>query len=239
MSQEPPRGSDPGEDPGTQSGADRVSRLLHQVGSERPGLPPDVAARLEGTLAGLVRERSEHDQGGRSTSDGGGGHPRRGRLLLVAATLVLVAGAGGVTLATVTGRSQDTTASRAGGTAADTGPGAPEASLPLGGKAQEGATALPPDGVPVVRPDHVAADVRALVRQDARRGQARRDRAPVPMLGCTVPPGARPGQVRTVLYDGAVASLVLHPPQAGRRLVEVWTCSAGDRLVRIRIAARR
>lgn len=214
---------------------ERVRRVLGQVGAERPQTPPEVTAKLADTLADLVQERSDADAAkGRAPT---GGNPRRGRVLLAAAAAVVVLGTGGVALVTLTGRSADTSSSKAGGTAADSvGPGTPEESLPLEGKPRRG-TPAPAGGLPVLRPDHLAVDVRGLLRRQADRaqGDAARRRGPVPMVDCVTPPGAS-AQAQTVMYGDTAASLVVRP--RGRHLlVEIWSCAAQTRLARVRLPA--
>jgi hypothetical protein len=210
---------------------DRVARLLGQVGAERPEAPPEVQARLDATLADLVRERHAAD----GPAPGGAHRPRR-RFLLAAAAAVIVLGAGGATVAALTGQSGQTTASKAGGAAADSQePGAPEASLPLRGKASDGADAAQAGGLPLVRPGHVAADLRALQR-DLRAPRSTKRLPPVP-VDCTAPPGVPPQRVRTVLYGHTPASLVLRPSADAPRVAEVWSCSGKNRLVRVEIPA--
>lgn len=204
---------------------DRVARLLGQVGAERPEVPPEVQARLEATLAGLVQERAAPDQVGR-------GNARRGRWLLAAAAAVIVMGAGGITVAALSGQSTDRSASTAGGAAADSrGPAAPGASIPLkGSDTSEGART---GRLPLIRSDHAAHDVRALLRRDARRPGTAHRQPPATAVDCPGPPGVPQDQARTVLFDRVPASLVLRTP----RVAEVWSCSGVDRLLRVRLPA--
>jgi hypothetical protein len=223
----------------------RIRALLAELGSgpEGDSMPPEVAARLDDTLARLVAQRDGVAEPA-AGSDGDGSPEQRSVVplrrrwasrLTVAAAAVVVLGVGGVTAASVgllggdspTGAngSADRAVTQgqdgAGGRAeSDSGSGtAAEPSAPLDTAATGGA---------VLSASTFAADVEAFLRDQAGQGQPPETSGSLRSSGCpgpTITDGAVPSRVT---YDGRPAVLVIHPLRDGRRLVEAWTCT-GDR----------
>lgn len=214
----------------------RVRALLGDLGRapEAAAMPPEVAARLEETLAGLVAQREDPDV-----------VPLRRRWArrgTTAAAAVIVLGAGGVAAASlgafgdhVPGRGgSDSATSRAAG--GDAG-GESLTGSATAAPSQSGASSRLP-GVPTrVSSARFAADAARIVQrlpaldQDTAR-QRETDQPAVPgtkSLGaCPGPPVTDGSLLVPVRYDGTRAVLVIHPARAGRQLVEAWTC-AGHR----------
>lgn len=228
----------------------RIRALLADLGSGPEGrsLPPEVAARLDDTLARLVAERSA------SSADTGEPTgtvvPLRRRWfprVTAAAAAVIVLGAGGVSavnLGVFGGLSSD---SKAGSASSDAGGTTAPESAPEVAPAQP----QPPNGGvtpgkalggaldrPQVRAATFASDVIALLEQrgtptpeqqegsDTQLDQAEALRS----TGCPGPvitDGAVPTRIR---YDGSPAVLVIHPENSDGRLVEAWDCAGLTRL---------
>jgi hypothetical protein len=229
----------------------RIRALLAELGSGPAGdpMPPEVAARLDDTLARLVAERDvvpERDavaepvarSGGDGAQEHGSVVPLRRRWasrLTVAAAAVVVVGVGGVTASSLgllggdspTGANSSTDRNLtqgqdgAGGRAeSDSGSGtAADPSAPLDDAAKGGA---------VLSASTFAADVEAFLRNRTGQAQPPETSRSLRSSGCPGPritDGAVPSRVT---YDGRPAVLVVHPLRDGRRLVEAWTCT-GDR----------
>jgi hypothetical protein len=218
----------------------RIRALLADLDTS-PGattMPPEVAARLEETLAELVAERPEV---ARSRPDV---VPLRRRWVPRAggaAAAVIVLGVGGVAAANLLGGSNDSMDSGSADSSAGGGSTSRES---LSGSATA-TPKIPPASIPnavQVRLPRVSAasfdtDVaRLLQRRDTSAGGDSAHRTPEKdqrraQLYAAACPGPRTSNGTTttpVLYDGTRAALVIHPAQGGERLVEAWTCG-GDR----------
>ncbi len=245
----------------------RIRALLAELGSGPDGraMPPEVAARLDDTLARLVAEReTEAASEGHHEGRHGTVVPLRRRWqqrATVAAAAVIVAGAGGVAAANlgVFGPGASVSSDSAGTADPERAESAPEPTTSApestpGSKALTDEDSARDSGLdvlalPQVRSSAFASDVSALLQRRTAVGGA--DEAPTPKSsqGLTTPEQARqtpgpaarsdacPGPATTdgatanlVLYDGRLAVLVIHPEQADRRLVEVWTCGGDSRL---------
>ena len=220
-----------------------VRRLLADAREGGP-LPPAVAARLDRTLAGLSEERSAD---GSPQVEVVALAPRRRRAaaLLVAAAAVVV---GGVALASRDSGSDngsastaaDSSVSRAQGSAAEDYAAAPNSGSGGGGSARHlrkdmDASRSTVDGLEAVvpgrlRPDHLAADLRAL-RSDWRRVPATAYDATAPVL----PPGfpcAPASYGRGVLlgarYGARPAVVAFRMPRGDTQVVEVLQCGTGE-----------
>ena len=231
--------NDPEPDPELDPEQDaRIRALLAEVGTEDSTLPPEVAARLDETLAGLVAERQETV---RETNV----IPLRRRWApraAAAAAAVIVIGAGGVAAANlgVFGGASSNSASdsSAGGQAesfaGSAGDSAAPSPAPSKPHAQIGAAALPR-----IASASFDADVARLLHQaeastpqDSTQNLRKAERNGVmagAVPGCTGPK-ADGSQRETVLYDGKQAVLVVHPPKQDQQLVVAWTC-AGDHVL--------
>ena len=229
---------DPGED-------ERIRALLAALGTapDASTMPPEVAARLDDTLAELVAERAEaaeaqatEAQATETESADGTVVPLRRRWApraAAAAAAVIVVGAGGVAAANLGlfngGAQSDSSAGSTSSKAeslqdSSTPPAAPES---LAGT------------VPAISAAGFEADVARLLRYrglanlDSRaRANKAEDGATAdsPGTACAGPLVSGAVQTTPVLYDGRPAVLVVHPPKRGVRLVEAWTCT-GDRLL--------
>ncbi len=254
----------PGNQPEPEAERDtHIRALLAELGSGPTGqtMPPEVAARLEDTLARLVAERSPEDAGETDQPVVDTVVPLRRRWLArtaAAAAAVIVVGLGGITAANLGvfggGSSSDTASSSdAGGSTADQpeAQSRPESALEptpaqprklaAGGDAAED-RALEAATLPAVSSAAFSTDVTNLLRRSAvaatpeLRQRGSTGQAPVDGLTTTACPGPviTDGAVPTpVRYDGRPAVLVVHPEQDGTRLVEAWSC-AGD--LRLRTA---
>jgi hypothetical protein len=215
----------------------RIRALLAEVATtDETTLPPEVAARLDETLAGLVAERQE-------TAEETNVIPLRRRWApraAAAAAAVIVVGAGGVAAANLgvfDGASKSASDSGAAGGQAESFAGSASNS-PTPGKPQ-----APADAVALPRITSVTfdADVARLVqrqglastqRDDATnlRKAQEKDQSNGTVAGCTGPKADDGSPRETVLYDGTRAVLVVHPPKQGRQAVVAWTC-AGDHVL--------
>jgi hypothetical protein len=217
---------------------EQIRALLADLGasSEASTMPPEVAARLEETLAELVAERPE---------TGSNVVPLRRRWLpraTAAAAAVIVIGAGGVAAANLLGGNDASSDSAtAGSSSSDAGGATSQESL--GDTATDAPKTPPaarPSGLPLRLPRVTAAsfdtDVeRLLRRRDAASGDTsarQKDRTSLQQYAGSCPGPAERGRSSTtpVLYDDTRAALLIHPAQGGDQLVEAWTCG-GDRLL--------
>jgi hypothetical protein len=234
----------------------QIRALLAELGSGPDGepMPPEVAARLEDTLALLVAERGREGMTtGSSEESAGNVVPMRRRWLprlAGAAAAVIVLGAGGVAAAnlgllggTNQARSDQGASSGAGDSKAESAPGS---SAPAAGDDSSQALA---DGAAVSLPQlsatNFATDTKRLLlgrssspaagpqdtapsdtQANERKGEAR-------LLDSCPGPKTTGGAVsRPVRYDGDLAVLVVHPERDGQRLVEAWDCAGTQRLAR-------
>lgn len=195
---------------------------LRSGDGEEDAVPPQVAARLEETLAGLVAERRRRRW-----------VPR----LAAAAAAVIVVGAGGLTAANLgvfdDSRSADSTAGAESGP--DTGPDSGAADS---GAAESGADLA---ATPDLASATFAEDVAVLLEEDPDlgappRSQARESPGPAVAAACPGPAGPKDTAAVPVRLDGDLAVLLVHPPREGRTLVEAWTCPGDRRLAAARLA---
>ncbi len=234
-------------------------------------MPPEVAARLQDTLARLVAER---DAAGPPAVAGARVLPWRRRwaprAAAAAAAVVVLGGAGAAaaSLGLLGGSSPEAPGPAARGvegpgtvqadqTPTGTPTGAPTAAGPGSSSLRSRALSGTGAGLPQVSAASFAGDVARLLQQrtalvtpeERPSPQARLEstphqdtHAPTPSdnlgrAGCDGPPvhdGAEPNPVR---YDGHPAVLLIHPLEAGRRLVEAWTCAGDRRLASASLAA--
>jgi hypothetical protein len=204
----------------------RIQRLLADAAATpEETMPPDVAARLDETLAGLVAERD---------------HPtvvpmrrRWPRGLTAVAAAVIVLGVGGVALGNLGGSSDDAASSEAGGgVAADSGDAK---SLQEQAPSEAPSDALAPSLARPIRTTAAtfAADAARIVGSPAtltgsaaNRRQALGDRAAPDAALATCPgPPRSAGTLRLpARYDGKPAVLLVHPVEDGKRQVDAWSC---------------
>jgi hypothetical protein len=249
----PGRTPDPTPDPDQDA---EIRALLAELGSGPDGeaMPPEVAARLEDTLALLVAERGREgmtaaaaDSSAESTEESNGtGNvvPMRRRWvprLAAAAAAVIVLGAGGVAAANLgllggssTPMSDQGASSGAGASKAES---APDTAAPSpGDRALEPSATGADTSLPKLSATAFAADVERLLKgrssltapQDETTKQHRADARLLDSCPGPKPTaGAVPSPVR---YDGDLAVLVVHPERDGHRLVEAWDCAGSHRL---------
>jgi hypothetical protein len=239
----------------------RIRALLADLGSAPDGtsMPPEVAARLDETVARLVTERADAAEESPEASTGESRAnvvPLRRRWTTraaAAAAAVIVVGAGGVAVANLGGfGGSAANDSSAGGSTSQA------ESLQDTASAPPSTSPLPQDAlsgrVPSVSAASFDRDVARLLSDspaytanrspaeesstDTRAQQKAQDKSGDTALratSCTGPRvtgGAVPVPVR---YDGKLAVLVIHPQRGGDRLVEAWTCSGGRRLDSARV----
>ena len=226
-----------------------IRALLAELGSGPDGeeMPPEVAARLEDTLALLVAEREREEMAAAADSSEevtGNVVPMRRRWLprlAGAAAAVIVLGAGGVAAANLgLLGGQSTTESDQGassGAADSKAESAPDSSAPSAGDdasqelADGTATALP-----TLSPTTFAADAERLLQGRSSLTApedmgAKQRKADARLLDACPGPRTTDGAVtRLVRYDGDLAVLVVHPDREGHRLVEAWSCAGNRRL---------
>jgi hypothetical protein len=219
----------------------RVRALLADLGTDpdAASVPPDVAARLDETLAGLVAERDETPANV---------VPLRRRWaprVAAAAAAVIVVGAGGVAAANLgafgghsdsSNSTSSTAGSAAGGSSSKSealdGTATPTSPSAVPGKIQAGLPRLAgasfdTDVARLLLRSRTnlddSADSQRLAAQDDADGKT-------PAASCQGPSTSDGSASTPVLYDGTRAALVIHPAHDGKRLVEAWTCG-GDRLL--------
>lgn len=222
-----------------------VSRLLAAASGppDTEAMPPDVAARLDDVLAGLVAERTSEPAAGPAPEDEGSGvtdlasrRRKRWPALLVAAAAVSVVGLGvGNVLDGGGGMEAASTAddASAGGAVApetaEDGSADDTADRRAADRELEPAP-QPADGkysaladVPGLRSDSLAVDVQRVVdfalSGNVRRGLKR---------ACVAPDLAKGDEWLSVRFDREPAILVLRAAEDGRRTAEVFRCDDGD-----------
>jgi hypothetical protein len=241
---------DPHADPASEA---HIRALLAELGSDPDGqlMPPQVAARLDDTLARLVAERAnaveEHED------PAGTVVPLRrrwARRATLAAAAVVVLGAGGVAAANLgvlgDGPSVSFDSGDSAGGQAESAQDAPTTPTPSG-KARattRGAAGLPQisagafasevtsllqRGTPLVTPDELPpTDAGGDPGESPGRETPEGATDSLRVRDCPGPGITDGGVPNAVLYDGQLAVLVVHPERDGRQLVEAWNC-AGDR----------
>ena len=241
---------------------ERIRALLADLGSaqapDAATMPPEVSARLDETLAGLVAERSTTGE-----SEPSNVVPLRRRWArrgALAAAAVIVVGVGGVAVGNLGGFVSPTASdeSAAGGASdskaesQDSGPAsAPEDSgqAPNGLVARDvpqltaatfGAqvTSLVESGKVLAPWKDLTARQRQSLSQSNKDSQANQEDGAVSDTakgGCPGPTIKDGSRHTTVLYDGSPAALVVHPARGGESLVEAWTCTGAQLLDSARV----
>jgi hypothetical protein len=223
---------------------ERVRALLADLGTapDAAAMPPEVAARLDETLASLVAEQSPADP---AVDAGGAVVPLRRRWaprLAAATAAVIVVGVGGVAVANLGGFG--------GSSAKDTS----SAGSAAGGNASSGAESLDssapaaPSGTPSALSGSLAArlprvtagtfeaDVTRMLqrrpepqRTSASERKAAQDGTDTAsgkaLIGSCTGPSTDSGETtEPVLYDGALSVLVIGPAEGGQRTVTAYSC---------------
>ena len=234
--------------PGPEEGPEqeRVRALLAGLGSPATGetMPPEVVARLERTLEGLVAERGDTV----GTREGSATVvPLRTRWLpraAVAAAAVVVLGTVGV----ASGAFRALVDSTGSTTSSDAGAASEPrtASLPpspaQGLQGQSGSSADKSAALPAVSVATFGADVQRLLSGQEVRAPAGSG-APSPStesqssrVGCVGPRVTDGATVTPITLDGRPAVLVVHPARGGHRLAQAWSCSGTTRLASAQVA---
>ncbi|MGH3331052.1 MAG: hypothetical protein ACRDPJ_07045 [Nocardioidaceae bacterium] len=210
-----------------------VRRLLAEAGEETPVMPPDIAARLDDVLAGLVADRTAPEDTPDETPEVTDLSTRRSRLwpkLLVAAAAVSVVGLG---VGNVLG----------GGAGSDS-----ESSMPAADRADAGAARQESAGeaapapsspgrhdvdlsvagrqLPRLRTGSLTVDAQRIVDFSLGTAQTNDDvdgRAAM-RTTCAAPATRAGDDVVVVRLDGAPSVLVLRAPEHGERAAEVFPC---------------
>jgi hypothetical protein len=227
-----------------------VRALLAGLGSAPDEtVPPEVAARLDETLAELLAERSAA-----ATDEPGNVSPLRRRWstrVAAAAAAVIVVGTGGVVAAHLGafGHGSDDSATSAGSSSAG--------AVPLLSPKSPQPSAAAPDRtyaahIPALSAATFDREVTSLVGTtnpssvQGAAGNARlpAHRTPAPLAAqedsaCPGPATGQHVQHLVVLYDGQPAALLIHPERNDAVLVEAWSCQGGSRLNSIRVDLTR
>jgi hypothetical protein len=236
---------DPGETaaPLTADEEREVAALLADaVGRGPVPTPPDVAARLDDVLAGLVAERTAaaaHPEPATVEPSGAtvvalDSRRRRWPRVLLAAAAVVGGGYGVSNLVgdgSITADSSSAGSADSGGDSADDSAGGGNGSGPDVELLQDGRDEASPMSVaPPVRPEHLDGDVRRVVRRFGDRpavgsgstggGTGEAPDCPVPRLRDTQ-------QLYVVQFRGAPAGLVRGPRHAGQVDVTIYSCRTG------------
>jgi hypothetical protein len=200
-----------------------------------PAMPDAVAARLDGVLAELAqgRARTAADDPERE-QDEVARHRARRRLnvLVAAAAVAVIVAAGGAVLKGGSGGSADSSTAGAGSGSAydEAGPqkaAAPSAGVPSATGSGSG-SARSVAGLPALRSDSLAADVRRVVATSAAaRPNALGDTQRVDGAPCRRPDVPRGADVVDVRLDGDPATLVVDRATGGSREARVYSCSDG------------
>lgn len=222
----------------------RVRELLAATRHDE-GLPDDVAARLDRTLAELNAERATDPGVVPGDELASRRRRRRGGALLAAAAVIVVGGvavgqvlqprgaddAGGGAASRAESRDTFESGDAAGGAAEDAEGSAPSATSG-GPNTLQGPTSAPPEVVPepLGRPVRLRSDTFA---DDVRRIAARRlhsPRAPVASTRDSACPGGDygTGVLLPARYDGLPAVLAFRPPAGDSRVAELLSCGTGD-----------
>ena len=226
-----------------------LTALLAAEGREPVTTPAPVVARLDDVLAGLVAERGHPSDASPEAAAVVPLAGRRGRRrwpqVLLAAAAVVVGGDAVGDLALdgplSGGASDGADSSAAGGSAESAAEGQLDSETQDGDVAGGGSMSV----VPTVRPDHLAADVRRVVRLLGQRpvvgNEARPSESPSDdgsggsdgggtvgeVRDCPVPRLTEGQRLYEVRFRGAPAGLVLGAPEAGSVDVTVYACSDG------------
>lgn len=204
-------------------------------------LPDAVAARLDDVLAELVQGRrqagvphQDPDELDRHRSR------RRVNVLVAAAAVAAIVAAGGTVVTGGFGglsRTSDTraTSESAAGKAQDQAVPRPESAAPSapfsatapsaagsGGASSPSPSARALAGLPALRSDTLAADVRRVVRTSSATPNSLQDRT-----SCRRPAVPRGADASDVRLDGEPATLVVDRATGGTRAARVYSCSDG------------
>jgi hypothetical protein len=226
-----------------------VTALLAGLAERGPvATPPEVVARLDEVLDGLVAERRAGPAGPPLVRSEERDRRRRWPRLLLAAAAVVVGGyaVNGVVHGTGVGSGGSGSASSAGSAGGQDDVGRQEkrsaadssGSGPAGSSGSGHASGSTMALVPTVRRDHLAGDVRRVVRMFHGRAFVQPTETPSPSSGqpeasgtCPVPRLLDGQRFYEVRYQRAPAGLVVGAPEQGSVDVTVYACSDGGVLL--------
>ena len=246
---------------------EEVRRALAATPPEAP-MPPEVAARLDATLAELVAHRPapSQDAGGQAPAEVVELEQRRRRrwpkVLVAAASVSVLAYGVGTVFNGMSGADGEATSADSGSTFSEAGgrndDGAADGDAPEAEPqpAEEAPGELAPElgdeayrllaEEPVrLRTETLRRDVARLVgavqATDARKDRALRDTAAGQALArCAAPALGKGDDLAAVRLDGTPASLVVRAPSGGTRVAEVYSCDDAGRMLAVtRISTRR
>ena len=201
---------------------EQVRRALAAAGSEPSPIPPEVAARLEDTLADLVADRRPAGRDEVAAVR----RRRRARVLVAAASVCLLALVGAALVRTTQGGGQGEASSSASSQAAPR-------QAPPGGA---------PRPLPRLHTRSLAGDVTRLLAAGgpsafaARPQQRPQDAA---SARCDLPTTRAGDRLLAVRLDGRPATLRVGPVAGGTRVAQVYSCGdASAPVATTRVPAR-
>jgi hypothetical protein len=223
---------------------EEIRRLLREARHDGP-VPPEVVARLDDTLAGLVAERAEvapmHPEAAPAsvTSLDESRRRRRRASLVLAAAAVVVAGVG-IGQVVRSGDEPHTTSLDA--TVADSGdrvtPDAAAPPVPANGAERDDLRHYAADAAPE---PGLAALASATLEDDLLALRARPHESSPQLLregrGCDID-RTGPGRWVPVTLDGRAGEAVFRPQAAGQQVVEVHLCGSDTAIRTVRLPAR-
>jgi hypothetical protein len=214
-----------------------VRRLLADARHDEP-MPADVAGRLDGVLADLVRDEppaARHTEGAvrlRSAHDVRRGRRRLAGAFLAAAAIVVA----GVAVRSLPSSSDGDSGGSSASSAYDNEAGSDAA----GGSSTDSGDSAAPSGRPAedavrLHRATLRADVRRAVEQHRRRFAAP---SPGPTASAACPGGdVGAGTAVPALLDGTSVVLVLRPPRDGRQVADVLACGTARVLASVTVPA--
>jgi hypothetical protein len=232
----------------------RIRALLADLATspDATSMPPEVAARLDETLAGLVADR-EDSAGGTPDTNVVPLRRRWAKGAAAAAAAVIVAGAGGVAAANfglLGGGASSDSATAGSASKAESLDEFAESPTSPGATSDQPVNGL--TDVPTIRAASLEADVARVLQHIAaladgsagdqsnrapnrREAAEKDDTADSRRSACPGPRRTGDAARIPVRYDGTLALLLVRPGQAGtagERIVEVWACAGDRRLAR-------
>lgn len=197
-----------------------VRRLLAEARHDDP-VPPEVAARLDDTLAALVAERAGADSGdapAEPLSLAAARRRRRAASFVLAAAAVVVTGVG---VSSVLRPASDDSASVADH----------DAALPEAGATSERSRSPRPRAAVHLSRDTLRADLR-----DLQEGLGRINATGSSTLPCVVPvrPADHPVAMR---LDGTEGVAVFRAPSSTTQRVDLFVCGTGEPVRTVRLPA--
>lgn len=210
---------------------EEVRRLL-AAAAEPVTMPPDVIARLDDVLAGLVADRATSDDTAAATVvDLAARRTSRWPKVLVAAAAVSVLGVGIANVLNQTGSSISADSAKSADSrdlgGAEAAPPQDEGSKSLAPTEADGETVYGLGGLdggrsPQLRSSSVTVDAQRIADSSLPRSVA--DATTRSSRQCRLPSTSKGDVQIAVRLDGARATLVFRATEDGRRLAEVFNC---------------